>query len=711
MRIPNVGEEFGRYRLDRVVGQGGMGIVFAATDQRLQRTVALKVITAALAASPEFRARFQAEAAALARLDSPYVIAIHDHDEIDGTPYIVTQFVDGTDLWSLLESGGPLPARQAVQLCAQVARGLADAHRVGVIHRDVKPGNVLIRGAGTRDAHAYLCDFGIARADGVDAPAATAAGSVAGTWSYLSPERADGAPATASSDIYALGCVLWACLTGRTPYQGSDVQMVLAHQQAPIPRAPGAGPFTDQLNEVIERALAKDPAERYPDASALRADLERLAAIAPDDTVERPVPATGAETVVAQGSVPRQPPPPPPPVIASPSPAAPGAPTEPAEPGRRRRWPLLVAALVVLAMVGALTTWLAVREDSDDNGSRKDREPAIAGDVDGDGRGDLLIHQIRLGATITPLPLWRVPSTGKQFGSPEPGPGEEGSVITADTDGDGATEVLWLDDPEDEVLRVHVVPADGDDRTIDVPIDPAFDIKPYRAEAGDVNGDGRDDLVLVGDQDTGDSLHVALADGDGFADPEQWYRSEASDGEIWTGDFDGDGTDEVLYWADDDDVAGTMTVLSGKDGDFTETASRDLTDPVVDPTLANWTIGDVDGDGVDEIGILGFTDARYFVHEVDGGTIAERTVWWQVAEAIGKDEALNNALSGDHRSVGLSDVDGDGDADLVQIRDGDDEKSIKIVVHLSDGTAFDEGQVWGSLACEDQCTDGFVLVP
>lgn len=694
MRVPQVGEELGRYRLDRVLGQGGMGIVFAATDQRLHRTVAIKVITGVLAQSPDFRARFQAEAAALALLDSPHVIAIHDHDEVDGTPYIVTQYVDGTDLSAEVAAHGAMPVRRALEVCAQVTRGLGDAHRVGVVHRDVKPGNVLLRRGDGSEIHAYLCDFGIARSEGVDGPAPTATGMVAGTWSYLSPERTAGLPATPASDLYAVGCLLWTCLTGREPFQGTDVQVALAHQQAPIPRLPGSGAFIADLNAVIERALAKDPAARYGNAADLRADLERLAARAPDDTIEGPAAPPGAPTVLRPEE----------------SAGNHGAPRQP-RPARRRAALVASVAAVLLLVGGAIATWLVARDGDDAGPGAGPTEPGIAGDIDADGRGDVLIRQFRLGDTVSPLPLWRITSTGKQFGTPDPGPGEDTYPILGDTDGDGGPEVLWLDEDDGE-LRVHVVPTDtgSPDSTVDLVLDPVFDIKRHNIKTGDVDGDGSDDLVMLGEPDEGgNSIHVALAEDGGFAEPEQWYRSDVPDGQIWTGDFDGDGTDEVLYWTEGETSGGNATVLSAQDGELTATAGQDLLDPVVSPILASWSIGDVDGDGADEIGILSSTQARFFVHEVEGDAIAERTVWWQVAEAIGKDEALDNALSGDVRSIALSDVDGDGDADLVQVRDGE-ESSIELVVHLSDGTSFAEGQAWGALPCGDECTDGFVTV-
>ncbi|UMG94622.1 serine/threonine-protein kinase [Nocardioides sp. TF02-7] len=319
MHVPQPGSTLGRYRIDRVIGQGGMGVVYAATDLRLGREVALKVITGPLAATEEYRRRFQHEALAMSRVQSPWIVQIHDHDEVDGLPYIVTQLVPGTDLGSLVAAEGRLPVRRALRLCAQLARGLDDAHRAGVLHRDVKPGNVLLAGTGD-DEHAYLCDFGIALSDA--ASHRTQTGMVAGTWAYLAPERTLGDPAVPASDLYAVGCVLWTCLTGREPYTGSQVEMAIAHASAPVPQLPGDDEPVTALNRVLARALAKDPADRHPDGAALAADLERLAATAPDAVVEGPV---GGAASTAVRSAPTAPPP-----------AAHGA---AARPGRRRAAP------------------------------------------------------------------------------------------------------------------------------------------------------------------------------------------------------------------------------------------------------------------------------------------------------------------------------------------------------------------------------------
>lgn len=741
MRVPNVGEEFGRYRLDRVLGQGGMGIVFAATDPRLGRTVALKVITGVLARSPEFRARFQAEAAALARLDSPYVIAIHDHDEVDGTPYIVTQYVDGADLGTLLKEQGSLPARQALLLCAQLARGLGDAHRVGVVHRDVKPGNVLLRGAGTDDLHAYLCDFGIARSEGIDGPAPTATGMVAGTWSYLSPERTAGLPASPASDLYALGCLLWACLTGREPYQGTDVQIALAHQTAPIPQLPGSGAFVDGLNAVIARALAKDPADRYDDAAVLRADLERLAAIAPDETVQPPTADPGAVTALRPAGAPTHPPPPPP-SPAGGAGAAPTAPSQPRRSGGRRTGLLVGIGIAVLALVVGGIAWTLLRGDDDQgdgDGSAAGEKPAgILGDRDGDGLGDVVLTQARDGLE-PPSALYTVPSNGKQFGTPvKTLPAAPTFVTTVgDVDGDARDDVVWVDE-EDDVLTATVQPAEGEPWTSRLTLDPAWEISRSSAVLGDIDGDGLDDLILVGDTEGGVGIHVSSAGDKEFEPLSQWYRSpHAGAGGfgvwLWTGDMDGDGDDEVLLWTDaeedEEPVRGRIDMLTAneaRDGFEQLAEEREFTDPKVNPGIAPWMVGDVDGDGRDEIvavGIIPLGDGVYdlggrlHTYELAGDEIPQRQWWRNLSGPELEDPARN--VQGVALRLGISDVNGDGKADVVQFvealgPDGteatDEERELQLWVMLSDGTAFGDPQLWSNVDCSTQCADVWTML-
>ncbi|THV17833.1 serine/threonine protein kinase, partial [Nocardioides caeni] len=268
-RIPGVGDRLGPYVIRRELGAGGMGVVFEAAEEGLGRRVALKVLSVQLADQDEFRARFMREATVLARSDSPHIIQVYSHGEQDGCLYLATQFVPGGDLAVRVEKDGVPTPDVALDIAAQVASALADAHAVGVVHRDVKPHNVLLRST-EGQVHAYLCDFGIARDDD---SSLTQTGVVAGTYAYLAPERVRGEPATPANDIYALGCLVWFLLAGRPPYDGGLVQLAHQHEFGAIPQLPG-GP--EVLNAFLRRAMAKDPAARHPNAAAAAADLRAI---------------------------------------------------------------------------------------------------------------------------------------------------------------------------------------------------------------------------------------------------------------------------------------------------------------------------------------------------------------------------------------------------------------------------------------------------
>ncbi len=278
---PRTGDWLGRYRLVEVLGRGGMGTVWHAHDPQLERDVALKVINPALGQDAEFRERFRREAVVLSRMDSAHVVAVFDHGEQDGAPYLVTQLVRGGDLSGVLRSRGALEPAYAVDLACQVLEGLADAHAIGVVHRDVKPSNVLLRDDGST---AYLCDFGIATSPGGEL---TRTGVLVGSAAYMAPERHSGDTGAAgvAGDVYSAGCLLWTMLTGTPPYVGTDAEVAMGHLRGPVSQVPGRGPFLDGLNAVLRRALAKDPRRRYPSARAMLADLTALRAGAPDGLV------------------------------------------------------------------------------------------------------------------------------------------------------------------------------------------------------------------------------------------------------------------------------------------------------------------------------------------------------------------------------------------------------------------------------------------
>jgi serine/threonine-protein kinase len=275
--FPQVGDTVGRFRLTRVLGHGGMGVVFAAVTDDLEREVAVKVLVPHAATDPRLRERFGREAATLARLDSPHIVYILEHGEQDGCPYLVTQLVPDGDLRRHLEQHGPLTASRAAAVVAQVAAALEEAHAHGVVHRDLKSANVLLRILPDGELHAFLCDFGIAKGDSDET---TSASGVLGTLEYLAPERQSGAPASVATDIYSLGCLLWAALTGAPPYRGSDVDIATAHLRAPVPQLPDGDRASLCANAIVARAMAKKPEDRYGSAREMREDLTALRALA-----------------------------------------------------------------------------------------------------------------------------------------------------------------------------------------------------------------------------------------------------------------------------------------------------------------------------------------------------------------------------------------------------------------------------------------------
>ena len=281
------GDLLGGCRVEGVIARGGMGIVYRAVQLDLQRPVALKVIAGHHAEDPEFRQRFGRESRMAAAIDHPNVVPVYAAGEDRGALYIVMRFVPGSDLHALIKSLGRLPAQRAAAIVAQVASALDAAHAAGLVHRDVKPANVLLAG----DDHAYLGDFGLMRALDPDAPL-TDTGDWMGTVDFAAPEQLSGERVDARSDVYSLGCVLFAALTGAPPFQrGTVPATLLAHLHDPPPRPSASGAPT-HFDRVVARALAKDPEDRYPSAG----DLGRAALAA-----ARGEPVTESERTVAIG--------------------------------------------------------------------------------------------------------------------------------------------------------------------------------------------------------------------------------------------------------------------------------------------------------------------------------------------------------------------------------------------------------------------------
>lgn len=259
----------GRYRLNARVGVGGMAVVYDSEDLLLGRRVAVKVPLPALAADPAFLARFANEARAAAALGHPNVVAVYDVGEHEGTPYLVLEFVAGESLRERLAREAPLPAAEVERIGAQIADALDAAHRQGLIHRDVKPGNILL----TADGRARLADFGIALALGAESQTRT--GTLFGSIHYLAPELVRGETASPASDIYALGVVLYEMATGHLPYAGDNPLTIAVQHVQSEPRPPStlAATLPAALEAAILRALSKSPAERFPSAAALAAAL------------------------------------------------------------------------------------------------------------------------------------------------------------------------------------------------------------------------------------------------------------------------------------------------------------------------------------------------------------------------------------------------------------------------------------------------------
>jgi serine/threonine-protein kinase len=287
--VPSLAEgtEFAGCRIDGVLAHGGMGVVYRATQVSLGRPVALKVLPPDRAGDPEFRARFQREWRMAAAIDHANVIPVYAAGEEDERLYLVMKLVRGTDLQQVLRSRGPLEPRDAAKVVSEVAAALDAAHEHGLVHRDVKPGNVLLEHTG----RVYLSDFGLTRLEGGGGDL-TETGRWIGTVDYASPEQLEGGRTDARSDVYALGCVLFAALTGRAPFSRPTVPGVMAaHLDEPPPR-PSEHGAPEAFDRVIARALAKAPADRYPSAG----DLGRAALAA-----ARGQPVTDAERSVARG--------------------------------------------------------------------------------------------------------------------------------------------------------------------------------------------------------------------------------------------------------------------------------------------------------------------------------------------------------------------------------------------------------------------------
>jgi hypothetical protein len=383
----------GRYEITAPIATGGMGEVWKARDQVLDRIVAAKVLKTEYTNDPSFLARFRNEARHTAALSHPNIASVYDYGEttddggVQTLAFLVMEFVEGQPLVTILHEEGRLPVDWTLHVLGQAADGLSAAHRAGVVHRDIKPGNLIVR----PDGVVKLTDFGIAQAR--DAAPLTRTGMVVGTAQYLSPEQAQGMEVTAASDVYSLGVVGFECLAGARPFDGaSQVAIALAHINRPPPPLPGDVPPAVRL--LIERSLAKDPADRFADGGAFADAVRRLAHGDPLDGATAVVAPGAAQTqivnvaAVADGHTQ---------VFATPaagmpavSPATGGRPMPPlhAPPDGDEEWPdeeppqergsrrwIWGAAAVVLLLLLAGTTYLLMSGNGADPGGRTQADP------------------------------------------------------------------------------------------------------------------------------------------------------------------------------------------------------------------------------------------------------------------------------------------------------------------------------------------------
>ena len=346
-----------RYEIHRRLARGGMAQVYLARDRSLDRPVAVKELVPEFAADPSFVERFRREAQAAANLSHPNIVGVYDWGAQDGTYFIVMEYIDGPSLSRVLRADGPLHPRRAAEIASEVAAGVGEAESRGVVHRDVKPGNVLL----TRTGQAKVTDFGIARALSSPDEDLTQAGSVMGTATYFSPEQAQGLPVDPRSDLYSLGVVLYELVTGRPPFAG-ETPLAIAYkhvQDDPPPPSTIISDLPEGLEAIIMKLLSKRADDRYASAEELRADLRRFLEGTPT-LAERELvvagaavmdePATTVQPATVVGAVV-------PPEV---------EPDDDPEEKKSRTWLFIVLLLVLLALLGGLVFWIMRSLDDGD---------------------------------------------------------------------------------------------------------------------------------------------------------------------------------------------------------------------------------------------------------------------------------------------------------------------------------------------------------
>jgi eukaryotic-like serine/threonine-protein kinase len=371
-----------RYELDGRLGSGGMSSVYMATDHVLERTVAVKVLAEHLSDDEKFVARFRREALAVAKLIHPNVVQVFDTGVDHGQHYIVMEYVDGRSGAQILQTNREIDPEEAVEIGAQACAGLEYAHRQGIIHRDVKPGNLMViggpaadGGSGGSEMTVKLTDFGIARA--TEQTRLTQVGSVVGTAAYLAPEQAGGEEATPASDVYALGVVIYQLLTGRLPYEGSTLAelAIRRENEKPLPPTSYNDAVPETLSAAVLQALENDPEDRFPTARTF-ADGLRAGLVGRDPVtfafdaptlLDTPPPTDATQRLPRTREEPSTPvsPGPPPPRPAPPA-ARPAPPAERPRPSAARvvRW--ILAAILIALVIAVIVALISLANDAGD---------------------------------------------------------------------------------------------------------------------------------------------------------------------------------------------------------------------------------------------------------------------------------------------------------------------------------------------------------
>ncbi|MGN9778506.1 protein kinase domain-containing protein [Micromonospora sp. H33] len=380
----------GRYRLDERVATGGMGDVWQGTDLVLGRQVAVKVLLPALVSDPDFIARFRAEARIMAALRHPGIVQVFDYgeDQLDDgsrADYLVMEFVTGEPLSRRIEAAGRLDVAETMSIVAQVAQALHAAHKNGIVHRDVKPSNLLVQ----EDGSVVLVDFGVARSTNVTS--ITSTNAVPGTALYMAPEQAAGRPVSGATDIYALGAVAYCCLSGSPPFTGDNpLQVAVRHLDDEPPELPHDIP--EAVRALVARALVKDPAGRFSSGAAMAAAAR--AAVSDPSAATALVPAAGATALRDAG-----------PTTRADVPVA-------AAPGRRRgRGPLVGAATAVLVAVAGLATALGISGAADAPAGVKVPEATTSAD---DGASDEAVPAVPAETSSVPERPYRPTGSTKR---------------------------------------------------------------------------------------------------------------------------------------------------------------------------------------------------------------------------------------------------------------------------------------------------------